>query len=236
MHMLNAAMLACRGCGKSMDLSGTHAYECRRVTMSGEQNFRHNDVRDALKEVLFDDSLTRASGLRVAAEVPVATRFPPKPGAPKGFIKSDLLVTHRHKPEVRVIDVTVTYPNATKLPISNTLEGRGAAAKAAEDVKEAWYNKRAVIPAGVLVPVAFETYGTLGARGDAYIREVARNYARPVTWIDAPADKGPKFVDHGGRYSIFLRRLRELISASSRDAAAWQRSVHPQVAGRVRDN
>ena len=81
-------------------------------------------------------------------------------------------------------------------------------------ILEAWYSKRAVIPAGVLVPVAFETYGTLGARGDAYIREVARNYARPVTWIDAPADKGPKFVDHGGRYSIFLRRLRELISVT----------------------
>jgi hypothetical protein len=212
---LNATALTCRGCGKSMDLSGTHAYECRRVTMSGVQNFRHNDVRDAFKEVLFDDSLTRASGLRAAAEVPVATRFPPKPGAPEGAIKADLVVTHRHKPaEVRLIDVTVTYPKATKLPISNTLEGRGAAAKAAEDVKEAWYNKRAVIPAGVLVPVAFETYGTLGARGDAYIREVARNYARPVTWIDAPADKGPKFVDHGGRYSIFLRRLRELISVT----------------------
>ncbi len=25
---------------------------------------------------------------------------------------------------------------------------------------------------------------------------------------------GPKFVDHGGRYSIFLRRLRELISVT----------------------
>ena len=32
--------------------------------------------------------------------------------------------------------------------------------------------------------------------------------------LDAPADKGPKFVDHGGRYSIFLRRLRELISVT----------------------
>ena len=57
-----------------------------------------------------------------------------------------------------------------------------------------------------------ETYGTLGARGDAYLRDVVRNYARPVTWLDAPADKGPKFVDHGGRYSIFVRRLRERIS------------------------
>jgi len=64
------------------------------------------------------------------------------------------------------------------------------------------------------VPVAFETYGTLGARGDAYLRDVVRNYVRPVTWLDAPADKGPKFVDHGGRYSIFLRRLRELISVT----------------------
>jgi hypothetical protein len=36
-----------------------------------------------------------------------------------------------------------------------------------------------------------------------------------VTWIDdEPVDKGPKFVDHGGRYSIFLRRLRELISVT----------------------
>ncbi len=35
-----------------------------------------------------------------------------------------------------------------------------------------------------------------------------------MTWIDAPADKGPKFVDHGGRCSIFLRRLRELISVT----------------------
>ena len=50
--------------------------------------------------------------------------------------------------------------------------------------------------AGTLVPVAFETYGTLGARGDAYLRDVVRNYVRPVTWLDAPADKGPKFVDH----------------------------------------
>ena len=32
--------------------------------------------------------------------------------------------------------------------------------------------------------------------------------------LDAPADKGPKFVDHGGRFSIFLRRLRELISVT----------------------
>ncbi len=77
--------------------------------------------------------------------------------------------------------------------------GRGTAAKAAEEVKDACYNKRAIIPAGTLVPVAFETYGTLGARGDAYLCDVVRSYVRPVTWLDAPADKGPKFVDHGGR-------------------------------------
>ncbi len=51
-------------------------------------------------------------------------------------------------------------------------------AKAAEEVdKDAWYNKRAIIPAGTLVPVAFEMYGTLGA----YLRDVVRNYVRPVT-------------------------------------------------------
>ena len=40
-------------------------------------------------------------------------------------------------------------------------------------VKDAWYNKRAIIPAGTLVPVAFETYGTLGARDDAYLRHAS---------------------------------------------------------------
>ena len=94
---------------------------------------------------------------------------------------ADLLVTHRHKPETRLVDITVTYsyPNVAKHSSSNTIGGRGTAAKAAEEVKDA-YNKRAIIPAGTLVPVAFETYGTLGARGDAYLRDVVRNYVRPA--------------------------------------------------------
>ena len=92
--------------------------------------------------------------------------------------------------------------------------------KAAEEVKDAWYNKRAIIPAGTLVPVAFETYGTLGARGDAYLRDVVRIYVRPVTWLDAPADKGPKFIDHGarwapGRYSILRNSCGRGDSVSS---------------------
>ena len=116
--------------------------------------------------------------------------FPPKPGAPKGTIKADLLVTHRHKPETR-LERSSTSPSPTptlpSTPAQTQLEG--TAAKAAEEVKDAWYNKRAIIPAGTLVPVAFETYyGTLGARGDAYLRDVVRNYVRPVTWLDAPAD------------------------------------------------
>ena len=209
----NAAPLECLKCGKTMDLSGDHAFQCRHITMSGVQNFRHNDICNGVKTLVFDDPLARAV-LRAELEVPVSATFPPKPGAPKGTIKADLLVTHRHKPETRLVDITVTYPNVAKHSSSNTIGGRGTAAKAAEEVKDAWYNKRAIIPAGTLVPVAFETYGTLGARGDAYLRDIVRNYVRPVTWLDAPADKGPKFVDHGGRYSIFLRRLRELISVT----------------------
>jgi hypothetical protein len=209
----NAAPLKCLKCGKTMDLSGDHAFQCRHITMSGVQNFRHNDICNGVKTLVFDDPLARAV-LRAELEVPVSATFPPKPGAPKGTIRADLLVTHRHKPQTRLIDITVTYPNVAKHSSSNTIGGRGTAAKAAEEVKDAWYNKRAIIPADTLVPVAFETYGTLGARGDAYLRDVVRNYVRPVTWLDAPADKGPKFVDHGGRYSIFLRRLRELISVT----------------------
>ena len=65
-----------------------------------------------------------------------------------------------------------------------------------------------------------------------YLRDVVRNYVRPATWLSAPADKGPEFIDHGGRHSIFLRRLRgrELISVTLQRGNA---SIHPQVAGQL---
>ena len=94
------------------------------------------------------------------------------------------LVTHKPA-EVRFIDVTVTYPNATKFSSSNTIGGRGAAAKAAEDVKDAWYSKRAVIPAGVLVPVAFETYGTVRDAGGARRRVHSQRGASPSSCGDS---------------------------------------------------
>ena len=51
----------------------------------------------------------------------MSATFPPKPGAPKGTIKADLLVTHRHslKPEAHLIDITVTYPNVAEHSSSN---------------------------------------------------------------------------------------------------------------------
>ena len=92
--------------------------------------------------------LTRASRLRAEREVLVATTYLPKPGAPTGAIKADLHVTHRHKPETRLIDATVTYPNVAKHSSSSTIGGRGAAAKAAEDVKDAWYTQARRHPGG----------------------------------------------------------------------------------------
>ena len=60
-----------------------------------------------------------------------------------------------HKPETCcLVDNTVSQPSVAKRSSSNTIGGRGTAAKAAEEVKDAWYNKRAIIPAGTLVPVA----------------------------------------------------------------------------------
>ena len=54
----------------------------------------------------------------------MSATFPPKPGAPKGTIKADLLVTHRHKPETRLVDITVTYtPTLPSTPAQTQLEG-----------------------------------------------------------------------------------------------------------------
>ena len=126
-------------------------------------------------------------------------------------IKADLLVTHRHRLQAPAADASRRHHRhlpqrtlpSTRLvrdsiardPAQTQLEG--AARPRRRRRSRTRGNKRAIIPAGTLVhmPVAFETYGTLGARGDAYLRDVVRNYVRPVTWLDAPADKGPKFVD-----------------------------------------
>lgn len=69
--------------------------------------------------------------------------------------------------------------------------------------------------AGVLVPVALETFGAIamGTQGDANLREVARNYAWPVTWLDAhvraPADKGPNWpLSYRSRYRCMRSRLQ----------------------------
>ena len=69
----------------------------------------------------------------------------PQPGAPKGTIniKADLLVTNRHslKPEARLIDITVTYPNVAEHSSSNhNWRARHGGQKAAEEVKDAWHN------------------------------------------------------------------------------------------------
>ena len=141
--------------------------------------------------------------------------FPAKPDAPDKHIVADIHEFDVNKPEhVVAVDVTVTHPQAAKLSQLSTLEGHGAAAAVAEKVKDDKYDKFHVIPKGGFVPVAVETFGTMGTRGDGHLRRLARDYARPVEWIDRGPDLPPVFVDHGGRYSIFLRSLREHISVA----------------------
>ena len=63
-------------------------------------------------------------------------------------------MTHRHKPETRLVDITVTYPNVGKHSSSNTIGGRGTADKAAEEVDVDVMGTRGTTsaPAGTLVP------------------------------------------------------------------------------------
>lgn len=204
----------CKACGKDMDMSGSHAFVCKTIGTSGVQSTRHHGIVNVILATVYQDPHSRLRGLNGSREVPVAAVFPPKPDAPEGFIRADISESVRDKPQHKVVlDVTVTHPQAAKILTLTTIEGQGAAAAAAEKVKDTKYGKFHAIPEGGLVPIALETYGTMGKRGDRHLRKLVRDFVRPVEWLDAPPDGGgPKFVDHGGRYSIFLRRLREHIS------------------------
>ncbi len=84
---------------------------------------------------MFDDPLARAV-LRAELEVPVimhmCATFPPgpKPGAPKGAIMAVLLVTHRHKPQTRLVQRRRRHHDHRHLPQHcQALELEGAPAQ-----------------------------------------------------------------------------------------------------------
>ena len=85
------------------------------------------------------------------------------------------------------------------------------AAGVAEEGKAAHYAKRHVIPE--VVAIAIEAFGTMGREGDAHLRKVLREFVRPVH-VFTGGDGKIRFVDHGARYAIFLRRLREQLAVA----------------------
>ena len=202
-----------------MDLSGSHAFICDKVRLSNNlQTARHNSIQRVLMQMVYKEPLALLHGLRGQNQnPPVLGIFPLKPNAqpPVGGVLADIFETVQDQPQHRVLlDVTVTFPQASKLPHSTTIEGHGAAAKAAEERKDRHYAKYHVIPEGGMVPIAFETYGTLGTRGDQHLRKRLRDKVRPVEWLEPVPESGPKFIDHGGRYSIYLRKLREHLAVT----------------------
>ena len=79
----SAASLKCLKCGKSMDLSGDHTFQCRHITMSSVQNFRHNDICNGVKTLVFDDPLARA-GIAPHQARDARERSCPSPVRPRG--------------------------------------------------------------------------------------------------------------------------------------------------------
>jgi hypothetical protein len=207
----------CLKCSRRMDRHGHHAFHCSNQThAAAPRNFRHNAYGRAIKRFAINDTEAKQRGLVGKLKVPldgIWARRPGRQGA--SAIRADITVRHSRNPgDLVALDITIVHPNAVTHPDSKTLKGQGAAAQAAEKAKNKKYSEQHVIPGDkAFVPIALETFGTMGSLGASYLRSLVRDHVRPVEWVLGPDGK-TKMVDHGGRYSIFLRRLWELLAVS----------------------
>ena len=87
-------------------------------------------------------------------------------------IRGDVLVTHRYNDGyMKFVDVVVKHPTPS-VPGRFTIPG--AAAVHGERVKNAWYGKYFENTSTHVVPLAYDTYGFLGATGVKFLQSVSQ--------------------------------------------------------------
>jgi hypothetical protein len=197
-------------------------------TRKSQQTIRHTAIRDVLRDYLYRSPGARASGLITAVEVdPVAVGLQLKADYTGPAVIADFFLSSRDGRVEMFVDHTVTHPTkqsftASQYSDSKTIDkGVALAAKRKAADKDAKYKKAFAgikTEAGAegrnFFPIAMETGGAMDALAVKHIRNIALNFAAPVEWLPVAEDGGSRFKDHGGRYSIFIRRLYEKIAVA----------------------
>ena len=174
-------------CGHSMDAQGTHLLRCPR---GGERTAAHDAVRDAIAAIASESSY------RVSREQ--SHQLPLRGNQTRGG-RVDLLFT---SPESRILgDVVIADP--TRLDLVQRAarsDGTGHAAHLAAAQKIRDYEHRHL--GDDFIPFAIETYGTLDAAFNDFLRECARRAC------EARGSAGPP-------RSVLVASFRQRISGCS---------------------
>lgn len=116
----------------------------------------------------------------------------------------------------KCIDYMVTHPTGSS---KQQCEVVGVAARAGEKGKWAKYMGAHELAKGDVIPVVYESFGTIGPAGDKFIKDLA-NMAHPVATYEDPMTHEIRLLDYDGLRADFIRRLRERLAVTLQRANA----------------
>jgi hypothetical protein len=109
----------------------------------------------------------------------------------------------------KCVDYMITHPTGGTAA-ERTING--TAARAGEAFKYKKYTDNHVMQSSDVIPVVFETFGTLGPAGHKFIADLA-TLAQPVGHFTTP-DGVLRLLDYDGLRASFIRQLRERIAVT----------------------
>jgi hypothetical protein len=164
------------GCGKEMDAYGHHLFRCTKLRAV---NTRHAAVNAALIRVM-SDAAKAGSGALPKKEALASAHFPQKPTDvdSEGRLRlrrADIILVNPTAPLAPpiLVDVQVSHPDPAKIPGAQDLSKPAAVTDAIETRKIKWWTDRLDIDPKLIVPAAFTTYGAVGRRLQALLKQLA---------------------------------------------------------------
>ena len=206
---------ACAACGSNQNLHGDHAFSCSHMRRAAA--VRHHQLAGAFWWGAFKGHRNLRAYLVPAWEAQVSTLYPAR-GAVQ--LRADALVDTTSPGadclRRKCIDYMVTHPTGSSQAQCETV---GVAARAGETGKWSKYTRAHELTKGDVIPVVYESFGTVGPAGDKFIKDLA-NMAHPVATYKDPITHENRLLDYDGLRADFIRRLRERLAVTLQRANA----------------
>ena len=159
-------------CGASIDPHGDHLFKCK---IGGEWQQRHSAIVHMIADI------ARSVNLIVQHEVPLSSLDPMRHLVRTGNERMDLIITSGdYNPTLA--DITITHPSLSQsTSAGNQITTPLHFAKNAERKKIAKYSASAREINHKFIPMAIETYGSMGTPITTFLKESATRYFQQIS-------------------------------------------------------